>query len=113
MEFRVGVFWLPLVVLAFAALPVGFVAWKLWKLPSEQWMGALKTIALPLGAMAVGGVVMMASGGKWPGLLAGGALMAGGGYLAYRALKPAPVSKMEALRFHEGIQQPVLSVESE
>lgn len=112
--FQVGVIWLPLVVLALGALPIGLLAWKLWKVPAEEWMRTLKGIALPLGALAVGGVVMMASGGRWPGLLAGGALMAGGGYLAYRELAPVPpppVSELEALRYHEGVQQPELSVE--
>jgi len=113
-RFQVGVWWLPLVVLALGALPVGLLAWKLWRVPAEEWMRMIKGIVLPLGAMAVGGVVMMASGGRWPGLLAGGALMAGGGYLAYRELAPAPppaVSELEALRQYGGVQQPELSVE--
>jgi len=87
-RFQVGVLWLPLVVLALGALPVGLLAWRLWKVPAEDWFDLIKGIALPLVVMAVGGVVMMASGGKWPGLLAGGALMAGGGYFAYRELYP-------------------------
>lgn len=116
--FEVGIFFLPMIVLALGALPIGLLAWKLSNISPEQWLRTLKGIFIPLGAVVTGGVIIMAGKGRWPSLVAGGAAMAGGGYLAYRELKPVlpkppvPVGKLEALQEHEGIRQPVLAVES-
>jgi len=116
--FEVGVFFLPLIVFALGALPVGLLAWKLSSVSPEQWMRTLKGIIIPLGAVVIGGGIIMLGKGRWPSLVAGGAAMAGGGYFAYRELQPVPpkppipAGKLEALREYEGIRQPVLAVET-
>jgi len=115
-HFEVGIFFLPLIVFALGALPVGLLAWKLSKITAEQWLRTLKGIVIPLGAVVIGGVIIMAGKGRWPSLVAGGAAMAGGGYFAYRELRPVPptppvpAGKLQALREHGGIRQPVLAV---
>ena len=55
----------------------------------------LSGIAIPLGTIAVGGVVMAVSGGRWPGLLAGGVIIGGGLYLATRELEGEPSVERE------------------
>jgi len=117
-QFEVGVFFLPLIIFGLGALPIGLLAWKLSKITAEQWLRTIKGIVIPLGAVVIGGVIMMVGKGRWPSLVAGGTAMAGGGYFAYRELQPVPpkppvpVGKLQALQEHEGIRQPVLAVES-
>jgi len=118
-QFQVGIIFLPLIVLALGALPIGLLAWKLSNVSAEQWMRTLKGIIIPLGAVVVGGGFMIFGGGKWPSLMAGGLAMAGGGYLAYRELgppapppPPVPAAKMKALTEYEGVSQPEMSVYS-
>ncbi len=88
--FEVGIFFLPLIVFALGALPIGLLAWRLSKISAEQWLRTLKGIAIPLGAVVIGGVIIVVGKGRWPSLVAGGAAMAGGGYFAYRELQPVP-----------------------
>jgi len=115
-HFQVGIFFLALVPLLLGAIPVGLFAWKLSKMPSEQLLRTLKGIAIPLGAMIVGGGIILVGKAKMPSLIAGGTAMAVGGYLAYRELgppaPPPPVGKLVALTEYEGVAQPALSVVS-
>ena len=100
-EFQKGVFALPMVATVLGGMGILVLGWFLYKKPEVAFR-----LIFPFGFAALGLGIMALSGGRWPGMVAGGGAVAFGGYLAWREVRPIP----EDIRNVKAIDKPILEV---